>query len=52
MLAAMKKDGRKADCIIYTTLISACAKAGNVDKLFEACNCASFVCLVSRGRWA
>jgi hypothetical protein len=46
VLSVMKKNGLKADCMIYTTLISACAKAGDVDKLFEACSYDSFVFLV------
>lgn len=27
----------KADCMFYTTLISACSKAGKVDLLFQVC---------------
>ncbi|KAL9244956.1 hypothetical protein vseg_018669 [Gypsophila vaccaria] len=30
-----RKAGLKADCKLYTTLISTCAKSGKVDKMFE-----------------
>lgn len=37
VLDNVEKAGLKADCMIYTTLISACAKAGNIESIFQAC---------------
>jgi pentatricopeptide repeat protein len=31
----LESTGLKADCIFYTSLISACAKAGKVDLVFQ-----------------
>lgn len=33
----VQKAGYKADCRLYTTLISTCAKSGKVDIMFEVC---------------
>lgn len=35
VLAMLESTGLKADCIFYTSLISACAKAGKVDLVFQ-----------------
>lgn len=35
VLQLAKAVGLKADCKLYTTLISTCAKSGKVDAMFE-----------------
>lgn len=35
MLRLVQESGMTADCKLYTTLISSCAKSGKVDAMFE-----------------
>lgn len=35
VLHLVREAGLKADCKLYTTLISTCAKCGKVDAMFE-----------------
>lgn len=37
VLQLVREAGLKADCKLYTTLISTCAKSGKVDAMFEVC---------------
>lgn len=37
VLQLVQESGLKADCKLYTTLISTCAKSGKVDSMFEVC---------------
>lgn len=37
VLLLIKEADLKADCRLYTTLISTCAKSGKVDTMFEVC---------------
>lgn len=38
VMELLKEAGLKPDCILYTTLISTCAKCGKVDAMFEVGN--------------
>lgn len=37
VLQQAQESGLRADCKLYTTLISTCAKCGKVDRMFEVC---------------
>lgn len=37
VLQLVQESGLEADCKLYTTLISTCAKSGKVDSMFEVC---------------
>lgn len=43
VLEMVRNAGLQADCIFYTTLISACAKAGRIDLMFKVCGTHVFV---------